>query len=117
MHRQKTKLAKRVNRVASGLERRGIVPTYEPHERPLGNRSARRRFSSGEPHLDEVQRGLVEALDRNGYVTLPFTDVFTPEQWEAVEGQGAAFVAATERTLTEGGRAKVRPGKEFVVRA
>jgi hypothetical protein len=117
MHRQKTKLSKRVNRVASGFERRGIVATYELHERLLGNRRARRRFASGAPNLDEIQRGLVEALDRDGYVTLPFTDVFTPEQWEAIESQGAAFVADTEQTLSEGGQGKVRPGKEFVVRA
>jgi hypothetical protein len=117
MHRQKTKLSKRVNRVASGIERRGIVATYELHERLLRNRTARRRFSSAAPQLDETQRGLVEALDRDGYVTVPFTDVFTGEQWEALDAQGAAFVADTERTLGEGGRGKVRPGKEFVVRA
>jgi Phytanoyl-CoA dioxygenase (PhyH) len=117
MHRQKTKLAKRVNRVASSIERRGIVATYELHERLLGNRTARRRFSSAMPELDETRRGLVEALDRDGYVTLPFTDVFTGDEWAAIEAQGATFVADTERTLAEGGSGKVRPGKEFVVRA
>jgi ectoine hydroxylase-related dioxygenase (phytanoyl-CoA dioxygenase family) len=117
MHRQRTKLSKRVNRVASAVERRGIVATYELHERLLGNRSARRRYSSHEPNLDETQAQVVDALDRDGYVTLPLTDLVDEEQWKAIEAQGAAFIADTERTLTEGGSGKVRPGKEFVVRA
>ncbi len=117
MHRQRTKLAKRVNRVASAVERRGIVATYAIHERLLGNRSARKHFASHEPELDETQRGLVDALDREGYVTLPFTELFDEERWQAIEAQGAAFVAETERTIAEGGIGKVRAGKEFVVRA
>ena len=117
MHRQRTKLVKRVNRVASSVERRGIAATYQVHDRLLGNRSARRRFASHVPELDETQRTIVEALDRNGYVTLPFTDLATDEQWEAIDAKGAAFIAETERTLTEGGQGKVRAGKEFVVRA
>ena len=117
MHRQRTKLAKRVNRVASSVERRGIVATYQVHDRLLGNRSARRRFASHAPDLDDTQRGLVQALDRDGYVTLPFVDLAGEETWGAIEAQGAAFIAETERTLAEGGSGKVRAGKEFVVRA
>jgi hypothetical protein len=117
MHRQQTKLAKRVNRVASSVERRGIVATYELHDRLLGNRSARRLFSARPPALDDVQRGLVEALDREGYVTLRFADLVGEDVWHAVDAQGEAFVAETEGTLAEGGRGKVRVGKEFVLRA
>jgi len=117
MHRQRTKLASRVNRVASSLERRGIVATYELHDRLLGNRSARRRFAANGSALDDVQRGLVESLDREGYVTLPFAELVGEDVWHAVEAQGEAFVADTERTLAEGGRGKVRAGKEFVMRA
>ena len=117
MHRQKTKLSKRVNRVVSSVERRGIVATYEVHDRLLGNRDARRRFVSDEAQLDETQRGLVEALDRDGYVTLPFTDLHSQETWERLAAQGAAFVEETERTIAAGGQGKVRAGKEFVVRA
>jgi hypothetical protein len=117
MHRQRTKLAKRVNRVASSVERRGVVATYELHDRLLGNRGARRRFDADPPELDGVQVGLVEALDRDGYVTLPFTDLHSQEAWDRLEARGAAFVEETERTLAEGGQGKVRAGKEFVVRA
>ena len=117
MHRQKTKLSKRVNRVVSSVERRGIVATYEVHDRLLGNRDARRRFVSDEAQLDETQRGLLEALDRDGYVTLPFTDLHSQETWERLAAQGAAFVEETERTIAAGGQGKVRAGKEFVVRA
>ena len=117
VHRQRTKLASRVNRVASSLERRGIVATYEAHDRFLGNRRARRRFSSHVPSLDDLQQSLVEALDRDGYVSLPFADLVGKDVWRAVDGQGAAFIAETERTIAEGGRGKVRLGKEFVQRA
>jgi len=117
MHRQRTKLVKRVNRVASAVERRGIVATYQLHDRLLGNRSARKQFVSHARELDETQRGIVEALDREGYVTLPFTELFDEDTWKGIEAQGAAFVAETERTIAEGGSGKVRAGKEFVVRA
>jgi hypothetical protein len=117
MHRQRTKLAKSVNRVASSIERRGIVATYELHDKLLGNRRSRKRFASQRPTLDELQRGLVDALDREGYVTLRFADLVGEPAWSAVEAQGEAFVAETERTLAEGGRGKVRAGKEFVLRA
>jgi len=116
MHRQRTKLAKRANRVASAVERRGIVATYELHERLLGNRRSRRRFAAESPELDGTQRRLVEALDQDGYVTLPFTELLDEELWQRVERQGAEFVVQTERTLAEGGQGKVRAGKEFVAR-
>jgi hypothetical protein len=117
VHRQRTTLVKRVNRVASAVERRGIVATYELHERLLGNRSARRHFAAEAPALDERQRDIVEALDREGYVTLPFTDLFAEDRWQAIEAQGASFVAETEREIAAGGTGKVRAGKEFVARA
>jgi hypothetical protein len=117
MHRQRTKLAKRVNRVASAVERRGIVATYELHERVLGNRKARRRYASDTPQLDETQVAVVEALDRDGYTTLPLGDLFHGDEWARLEAQGQAFIEQTERTLAAGGTGKVRAGKEFVVRA
>ncbi len=117
VHRQTTKLSKRVTRIASSVERRGIVATYEVHERLLGNRGARRRWASQAPVLDDTQRGIVEALDRDGYMTLPFASLAGDARWNAIEEQGAEFVAETERTIAEGGSGKVRAGKEFVVRA
>jgi hypothetical protein len=117
MHRQRTKFASRVNRVASSIERRGIAATYEVHDRVLGNRRSRRRFHSRAPTLDEVQRGIVEALDAQGYVSLPFADLAGEDLWQAVDAQGASFVADIERTMAEGGLGKVRAGKEFVQRA
>jgi hypothetical protein len=117
MHRQRTTLVKRVNRVASSVERRGIVATYELHDRLLGNRSSRKQFAAHTPELDETQRRLVEALDRQGYVTLPFTELFDEETWKGIEARGAAFIAETEKTIAEGGSGKVRAGKEYVARA
>ena len=117
MHRQHAKLAKRVNRVASSIERRGVVATYQVHDRFLGNRGSRRHYAAHPPVLDDVQRGLVEALDRDGYVSLRFADLVGEDVWKQVDEQGAAFIAETERTMAEGGLGKVRAGKEFVQRA
>jgi phytanoyl-CoA dioxygenase PhyH len=117
MHRQRTKFAKRVNRVASSVERRGIAATYELQDRLLGNRRARKRYAAGLAQLDETQQAIVSALDEQGYVSLPFVDLVGDGVWQAVEAQGAAFIVETERTIAEGGLGRVRAGKEFVQRA
>lgn len=116
MHRQRTKLAARVNRVASAVERRGIVATYELHDRLLSNRTSRRRHSASPPELDSVQQQLVEQLDAEGYVTIPFGDLHddTPLH-EEIDRFADDFVERTERAIADG-TAKVRPGKEFVAR-
>ena len=122
MHRTRTKFAARVNRLATGLERRGIVATYELHDRLLANRSSRRRFGSGPPQLDDVQRDVLERLRAEGYATLPLTELVPdPGVWQELEGDGARFAAETEAGLArerEGGEAELRrrAGKEFLVR-
>src|SRR5262249_47594142 len=123
MHRKRTRFAARINRVASGLERRGIVATYELHDRFLANRASRRRFLREPPTLDAVQQRVVDELRREGYATLPFSElVADPSVWEEVEAAGERFRAETEAGLAEeeggGGRSQLRrrPGKEFVVR-
>ena len=123
MHRQHTHIASRISHVATALERRGIVATYDIHDRALSNRSSRRRFASQQPALDDVQRRIVETLDRDGYIVLPFTDLFDEDLTTAVLEQGAAFVDETGSALAaeaSGGSAsglRRRAGKEFVVRA
>src|SRR5512133_120635 len=84
MHRKRTKLAARVHKVASALERRGVVATYELHDRVLGNRGARRRYSHEPPALDPVQEGILERLREEGYATLPITELLT-EAWPRLE--------------------------------
>jgi hypothetical protein len=121
VHRTRTKFAARVNRLATGLERRGIVATYELHDRLLANRSSRRRFGSGQ-QLDDVQRDVLERLRAEGYATLPFTELVPdPGVWQELEADGARFAAETEAALArerEGGEAELRrrAGKEFLVR-
>lgn len=118
MHRQKTKLAARVNRVAAAAERRGIVATYELHDRLLSNRKARSLYAEHPPALDEVQRGIVERLDEEGYAVVPFGDLFSDEElWSDIDAMGRTFVEETESALALGVGLKVRPGKEFVARA
>jgi len=100
MHRTKTQFAKRINRVASGLERRGVVATYEVQDRLLANRSSRRRYAQVAPALDDVQRVVLERLR---------------------EVNAARFVDETEAGLAserEGGESALRrrAGKEFLVR-
>ena len=122
MHRTRTKFAARVNRLATGLERRGIVATYELHDRLLANRASRRRFDSGPPQLDEIQRDVLERLRVEGYATLPFTELVPdPGVWQELEADGARFAAETEAGLArerEGGDSELRrrAGKEFLVR-
>jgi ectoine hydroxylase-related dioxygenase (phytanoyl-CoA dioxygenase family) len=122
MHRTRTKFASRVNRVATGLERRGIVATYELHDRVLANRGARRRFAQSQPVLDDVQKGLLERLRQDGYASLPFTELI-PEAgvWDELEADAQRFVDETEAGLAreqKGGDAELqrRAGKEFLVR-
>ncbi len=111
MHRQQREARKagqprRVVDRAPG--RRRDVPGPRPLPRQPRLTPALRRRSP--PELDDVQRGLVEALDRDGYVSLRFADLVGEDVWKQVDEQGAAFIAETERTMVEGGLGKVRAG-------
>jgi hypothetical protein len=122
MHRTKTRFAARINRLASGLERRGVVATYEVHDRLLANRSSRRRFGQVSPGLDDMQREILERLRTEGYASLPFAELVPdPAVWQELEADGSRFVAETEAGLAserEGGESALRrrAGKEFLVR-
>jgi hypothetical protein len=122
MHRKRTKLAARVHRVASAVERRGVVATYELHDRLLANAASRLRFARERPSLDAVQQGILERLRAEGYATIPFAELIPDSAvWEALEGDASRFRAETEAGLAregEGGDPALRrrPGKEFVVR-
>src|SRR6266508_6871997 len=122
MHRKRTRFAARAHRVASILEHRGVVATYEVHDRLLGNRSARHRFARESPVLDPVQQNVLERLRDDGYAVLPFDRlVAQPEVWAELESDAQTFVAETQEGLTQeraGGESNLgrRPGKEFVVR-
>ena len=122
MHRQRTRFAARVHRVATALERRGVVATYELHDRVLANRASRRRFTREPPALDDVQQRIVDELRREGYATLPFSKlVAEPGVWDELEADGEQFRIETEAALAReaSGEESVlrrRPGKEFVVR-
>jgi hypothetical protein len=122
VHRTRTKFAARINRVASGLERRGVVATYEAHDRLLANRASRRRFAQSPPVLDDVQRDVLRRLRADGYATLPFAELVPDAAtWEELEADAGRFVEETERALERehaGGDSglKRRAGKEFLVR-
>ena len=122
MHRTRTRFAARVNRVASGLERKGVVATYEVHDRLLANRASRRRYAQASPVLDDVQQGVLERLREEGYASLPLSEL-APDTgvWQDLEADAARFVAETEAGLAnerEGGESGLRrrAGKEFLVR-
>jgi hypothetical protein len=122
MHRQRTRFAARIHRVAAALERRGVVATYELHDRVLANRASRRRFTREPPALDSVQQRIVDELRREGYAALPFAELVTePGVWDELEANGEQFRTETEAALAreasgEGSELRRRPGKEFVVR-
>lgn len=120
MHRRRTKFAARVNRVASGLERRGVVATYQLHDRLLANVASRRRLARARPVLDDTQRAVVDSLRSDGYTTLPLSEL-VPGAWEELAPEAERFIAETEAGLAAeraGDKAKLRrrEGKEFVVR-
>jgi hypothetical protein len=94
VQRTRTKFAARVNRLATGLERRGVVATYELHDRLLANRASRRRFGSGPLQLDDVQRDVLERLRAEGYATLP--PLGTEEPFSPGELAGLARAAGGE---------------------
>jgi Phytanoyl-CoA dioxygenase (PhyH) len=126
VHRRKTQLARRLNRVlpdrvdpyAKALENRGIRATYVIHDRVLSNRQSRGLFTLEPPELDEVQRRVVADVEQQGYSLLSFGELFPDgEHWRRIEAMRDEFVAATEADLAKGGEhVRVREGKEFVVR-
>ena len=122
MHRQKTKLARRAHRVASALERRGIVATYELHDRVLSNRSSRRKFAQHQPQLDGLQQDILQRLRKEGYAVVPFADLVPDAAvWSELDTESKRFAAETEAGLaaeSQGGEAALRrrEGKEFLVR-
>jgi hypothetical protein len=126
MHRRKTKLARRMNRVlthradrfSKALERSGIRTTYELHDRILSNRSSRRLWAGDHVQLDEVQQRVLGELDEQGYSLLTFGELFRdPQHWQELEAMRDRFVTETEADLAAGGEhVRVRAGKEFVVR-
>lgn len=94
------------------------MATYELHDRFLSNRRSRELFAASPVTLDEVQQRIVDAVDAEGYVVLPFAELVTDEALRSeIDAMGDAFVADTQAAIAAGGGLKVRPGKEFVARA
>ena len=123
MHRLRSNFAGRVSRIGTGLERRGVVATYELHDRVVANPTARRRFARLEPILDELQQRIVDDVRAEGYAVLRFSDLFPdPARWAELEASAARFISEVEEGLEReagGGDAPVlrrRVGKEFVIR-
>jgi hypothetical protein len=122
MHRKRTRFAARVHRVASALERRGVVATYELHDRLLDNRAARRRYEEQPPVVDAVQEDILGKLRDEGYAVVPFAELVSDRRvWAELETEADRFVGETEAELERertGGESALRrrEGKEFVVR-
>ena len=122
MHRKRTRFAARVHKVASAIERRGVVATYELHDRLLANRAARRRHTHQPPVLDSAQEAILAELRTEGYAVRPFAQVVPDQQtWAELDREAKRFVEETEAELArenKGGESTLRrrPGKEFVVR-
>jgi hypothetical protein len=122
MHRKRTRFAARVHRVASALERRGVVATYELHDRLLDNRAARRRYEEQPPVVDAMQEDILGKLRDEGYAVVPFGELVSdPTVWAELETEADRFVGETEAELERertGGESALRrrEGKEFVVR-
>jgi hypothetical protein len=126
MHRERTQFARRVNRVlthradrvAKGVERRGIRATYELHDRLLSNRKSRALYESEQPALGDVQKRILADVEASGFAVVPFDELYADGgHWADLEAMRDRFVAETEADLAKGGEnVRVRTGKEFVVR-
>ena len=130
MHRQRTKLVPRTERVVKKVGRgdplvrtakqaqfRGIITTYKIHDRLLGNRTARRRYEQEPSALDDVQRRVLDDLEQRDYAILPLADLFRDEAVRtAVEEEGTAFAAQTERDLADATGDTVDELKDYLVR-
>ena len=123
MHRTRSKLAARAHRVATAIERRGVVATYELHDRVLANRHSRRRFARRPPELDDVQQRVVDEVKAEGYAMVPFEELVPDAATRAaVEEQVDGFARQTEEGLAREAAGEADPslrrraGKEFVVR-
>jgi ectoine hydroxylase-related dioxygenase (phytanoyl-CoA dioxygenase family) len=122
MHRKRTRFAARVHRVATGLERRGVIATYELHDRLLANRAARRLYAHEPPALDPVQQRVLERVREEGYAVVPMSELISDTTVTSeLEAEAGRFITQTEAELArerEGGESSLRrrPGKEFVVR-
>lgn len=121
MHRRHTQFSKRITRVATAIESRGVRATYTVHDRVLSNRSARRQFASAPPALNETQKRVLDTLRVEGFCVLPFAELFTDAALrERLFADGERFVAETEEGLAreaageEGGLR--RSTKAFLVR-
>jgi hypothetical protein len=100
MHKRRTQFAKRVDRVATAIERRGVRATYGLHDRILSNRASRRRFGQLRPQLDAVQGRILGELRTEGFSVVPFTELFADQAvWETLAADADAFVAETEEGL------------------
>jgi hypothetical protein len=107
----------RANGVAKALERTGIRATYGLHDRVLSNRTSRRLFTHDQPELDDVQRGIVSDVEKQGFSLVTLGDLFPDETWRELQALRNRFVEDTEAGLAAGGEnVRVREGKEFVVR-
>lgn len=110
--------------MAKAVERSGIVATYALHDRVLSNRTSRKLYAEDPPTLDDVQRRVIEAVDAEGYATVPFAALVTDEALRrAVLEQGASFIETTAHGVSQedqngsSSELRRRPGKEFLIRA
>src|SRR5881398_1055784 len=91
-----TRFAARIHHIASGLERRGVVATYELHDRLLANAASRRRYDRARPALDATQERIVAQLRADGYATVPLAELVPDTSvWDNLESDADRFVAET----------------------
>ena len=108
MHRQRTKLSHRVNRVfthradrvAKAIERQGIRATYELHDRLLSNRASRGRFGEAPPQLDDVQRSILSDVRRARLLRPAVPRLFPDEESLARRSRSNATGSSPRPRLT-----------------
>jgi len=120
MHRRNRlgRLAKRGRHVpvagpaAHLFVRTGVRATYRLHDRVLSNPSARERYARNPPELDDVQRSVLQRLERDGLAVLRFDELFDAERWNDLQASSAEFA----RTVEQDGAAPKAGKKEYLLR-
>jgi hypothetical protein len=92
-----------------------VRATYRLHDEVESNPMSRELFMASAPRLDEVQREVVEDLNRQGYCLMPIAKLLGSDRWARLAEDAAIFTAEMERQLAGGTEPvkvkKAKPGK------
>jgi hypothetical protein len=91
-----------------------VQADYRLHDEVQSNPPSRDLFESNRPQLDETQREVLDALNREGYCLIPFSELFSAQLWDEMAADAAQYTREVEELLaggTEPKKKKLKPPK------